>query len=295
MASESQDPVMMDAYTPGAEKDIHSTTGVGIAKRLAARNPDLHHISDFETFEAARRDETHEYHSLASGLRGKEAKGLNFSLCYISGVPSIARNLIIPLDIAEELHAGTLTLYKGVPVWQKATAKFMEKEGYTQTAWGTKRHATEDLFSKDKGKVSRVHRQGVNAVIQGAAAESLRTILTRLHTERWIYTLRMEFFAPIYDEIVAWVHKDDVVQYCDVMYKLMVEATPPGHEIPQVPEFSVGPDWGRCHELGQKPSEERIVRAVEDAINEGVEVWETDMALSYEQVYGKTPEEMALT
>lgn len=295
MASESQDPVMMDAYTPGAEKDIHSTTGVGIAKRLAVRNPDLHHISDFETFEAARRDETHKYHSLASGIRGKEAKGLNFSLCYISGVPSIARNLIIPLDIAEELHVGTLTLYKGVPIWQKATAKFMEKEGYTQTAWGTKRHATEDLFSKDKGKVSRVHRQGVNAVIQGAAAESLRTILTRLHTERWIYTLRMEFFAPIYDEIVAWVHKDDVVQYCDVMYKLMVEATPPGHEIPQVPEFSIGPDWGRCHELGQKPSEERILRAVEDAINEGVEVWETDMALSYEQVYGKTPEEMALT
>src|SRR5678810_1369730 len=95
-----------------------------------------------------------------------------------------------------------------------------------------------------RDRVSRVHRQGVNAVIQGAAAESLRTILTRLHTERWIYTLRMEFFAPIYDEIVAWVHKDDVVQYCDVMYKLMVEATPPGHEIPQVPEFSIGPDWG---------------------------------------------------
>ena len=217
----------------------------------------------------------------------------NFGLAYGSGPTAIARNLIVELTVAEDLLAGTMGLYKGVPIWQQATAKFMEKEGYTQTAFGTKRHATEDLFSKDKGKVSRVHRQGINAVIQGAAAEALRTILTRLHTEQWIYKLRMEFFAPIYDEIVAWVHKDDVVQYCNVMYKLMTEATPPGHKIPQVPEFSIGPDWGRCHELGQKPSDERILKAVEGAIEEGAEVWATDMQLTYFDVFGKTPEEMA--
>ena len=77
------------------------------------------------------------------------------------------------------------------------------------------------------------------------------------------------------------------------MYKLMTEATPPGHKIPQVPEFSIGSDWGRCHELGQKPSDEQVVKAVEDAIEEGSKVWETDMKLTYFDVFGKTPEEMA--
>ena len=105
----------------------------------------------------------------------------------------------------------------------------------------------------------------------------------------------MEFFAPIYDEIVAWVHKDDVLAYCKVMHKLMTEATPAEHKIPQVPEFSIGPDWGNCHELGQLPSDESIQKAVTEAIRDGQAVWETDMVLSYEQVYGKSPEEMALT
>lgn len=162
----------------------------------------------------------------------------------------------------------------------------MSTHGFTLTAFGTKRHATDDIFSSDKGKVSRVHRQGANATIQGTAAESLKIILSRLHTEGWLYTLRMEFFAPIYDEIVSWVHKDDVVKYCEVMQVLMTEATPPTHEIPQVPEFSIGCDWGNCHELGRNPATDKVLDAVAVALKEGKLVWETDMQLSFEDVYG---------
>lgn len=224
-------------------------------------------------------------------VSGVVVANCNFGMTYGASAPTVSRNLIVQQSEAEELLDGAFSLYARIKPWQEETARFMDVHGYTLTAFGTKRHATDDIFSSERGLVSRMHRQGVNATIQGTAAESLKQILTRLHTENWLYTLRMEFFAPIYDEIVAWVHKDDVVEYCEVMYTLMSESTPPTHEVPQVPEFSIGADWGRCHELGQRPSSERILEAVQIALAEGEQIWATDMKLSYEDVYGCTPEE----
>lgn len=288
LGCESQDPKMLEAYTPGSEKDIHSMTGVGIAVKKG-----LKEISEFEIFEQARRDENHPQHKIADEIRGSFAKGVNFGLAYGAAAPTLARNLIIPLDEAEDILSGAMSLYARIQPWQEETAKFMSQNGFSITAFGTKRHVTEDIFSKERGLVSRVHRQGINAVIQGGAAESLRTVLTKLHTEGWLTSLRMQFFAPIYDEVVSWVHKDDVLKYCEVMLRLMTEATPPGHVIQQAPEFSIGADWGSTHELGQKPSDEEILQAVDKALEEAAEMWETDMKLSFEDVYGCTPEEFA--
>lgn len=286
LACESQDPKMIEAYTPGSEKDIHSMTGMGIAIKMAIAQPELKPITVFEEFDLARKNEDHPLHEIADAIRSKKAKGVNFGMTYGAGGFTVARNLIIALEEAESLLEGAFSLYARIKPWQEESAKFMSTHGFTLTAFGTKRHATEDIFSSDKGKVSRVHRQGANATIQGTAAESLKIILSRLHTEGWLYTLRMEFFAPIYDEIVSWVHKDDVVKYCEVMQVLMTEATPPTHEIPQVPEFSIGCDWGNCHELGRNPATDKVLDAVAVALKEGKLVWETDMQLSFEDVYG---------
>ena len=293
IANESKDPKMIEAYTPGAEKDIHSMTGSGIAAKLSQTDSKLVPLADFDTFVAARKDESHELHAIASAIRDEKAKGCNFLMAYSGGASTLARNLIVPLSDAELMMEGTFSLYARIQPWQEETAKFMSQNGFTKTSFGTKRHATDDLFSKEKGLVSRMHRQGTNFTVQGTAAESLRVVLTRLHTEGWLSKLRMQFFAPIYDEIVAFVHKDDIVEYCNMMQILMTEATPPGHEIPQVPEFSIGAEWGRCHEIGRNPSEETILKATEVALEEAKEMWETDMKLSFEDVYGCTPEEFA--
>ncbi|MCY1432821.1 DNA polymerase family A [compost metagenome] len=186
-----------------------------------------------------------------------------------------------------------MSLYARIPQWQMETARFMEKNGFTLTAFGTKRHATEDIFSKDGGKVARQHRQGTNATIQGSAACMLRIVLTLIVERGLLDRLDMVFFAPIYDEVVAWVHRDDVAEYCREMDEIMRSATPPGHAVAQVPEFSVGPDWGRVHELGRYPGDDAINAAVARAVEEGREMWETDMAMSFEDVYGVSVEKEA--
>lgn len=268
IACESQDPNMLLAYTPGNEKDIHTMTAVGIAVKMAVQEPTLKPLTSFEEFSKARKDESHPLHGDAESIRGSKAKGCNFNIAFGGGAGTLAKNIIVPFAEAEMMFEGTLSLYSRIRPWQEETAKFMTRNGFTLTGFGTKRHATDNIFSNDKGAVARVHRQGTNATIQGTAAEMLKMILTRLHKEEWLYSIRMEFFAPIYDEVVSFVHKDDVVEYCNVMQRLMSEANPEHYQVPQVPEFSIGADWGRCHELGREPSAEAINAAVQVALEE---------------------------
>ena len=291
LACESGDPVMIDAYDPNDEKDLHSVTGSGIARKKLAgavgvERDNYHTLSDFRVFDAARSDEAHPLSKLAVSIR-KSAKGVNFGLAYGAGGSTLSRNLIVALEEAQELLDGAMSLYARIPQWQKETAQFMEKNGFTLTAFGTKRHATDDIFSKDSGKSSRQHRQGTNATIQGTAAEMLRIVLTGMVERDLLDKLRMVFFAPIYDEIVAWVHKDDVVEYCRNMHELMEGSTPPHHPIRQQPEISIGPDWGRVHELGRwtNLTAEQINALVEQCLEEAKQMWEEDLSVPFEAIH----------
>ena len=264
MANLANDPVMLSVYDPANEKDLHSMTGSGIAKM------------SYEEFVAAKDDEHHELNKLTIAIR-KKAKGVNFGMAYGAGPGTLSRNLIVPIEEAKKLLDDTFSLYTRIRPWQEETAEFMNKHGYTLTAFGTKRHATSDIFSNDNGKVSRQHRQGTNATIQKTAAEMLRIVLTGIAESGMLDRLRMSFFAPIYDEIVAWVHKDDVLQYVRETGKLMEESTPPGHVVRQVPEYSIGPDWGRVHELGRDISPENVAKFVQRSLEEAKDIWDVDV------------------
>lgn len=287
LACESGDPVMIDAYDPQDEKDLHSVTGSGIAAlkaKKAGATEGLTQLSDFREFDTARSTETHALSKLANGIR-KAAKGVNFGLAYGAGPATLSRNLIVPLSEAEELLSGAMSLYARIPQWQQETARFMERNGFTLTAFGTKRHATDDIFSKDHGKVSRQHRQGTNATIQGSAAEMLRIVLTGIVERELLTRFDMVFFAPIYDETVAFVHEDDVLEYCREMTQLMASATPPSHVVPQMPEISIGCDWGRVHEVGRWPEDPSVILdAVARALEEGKQVWEVDMQQPFDPI-----------
>jgi DNA polymerase I-like protein with 3'-5' exonuclease and polymerase domains/5'-3' exonuclease len=272
MACESGDPVMISVYDPLNEKDLHSMTGCGIAKM------------PYELFVEAKDDEHHELNGITNAIR-KKAKGVNFGLAYGAGAATLSRNLIVPREEAAALLSGTMSLYSQIPVWQDNTGKFMARNGFTITAFGTKRHATPDVFSSDGGKVARQYRQGINATIQQTAADMLRIVLTGIVERDLLHRLDMVFFAPIYDETVAFVHKDDVLEYCREMQEIMSGATPPGHVIQQIPEFSIGPTWGNLHELGRKPSDERVLAAVQRSLQEAEPIWAGDMQQTFETVF----------
>lgn len=275
MANLANDPVMMSVYDPANEKDLHSMTASGIARM------------DYPEFVRAYNDKDHPQHKLTQALR-KKAKGVNFGMAYGAGAGTLSRNLIVPVEEAKKLLDDTFALYTRIRPWQAESAAFMEKNGFNLTAFGTKRHATADIFSADSGKVSRQHRQGTNAQIQGTGADMLRIVLTLVAKSGMLDRLRMEFFAPVYDEVVSWVHKDDVLAYCIEMGGYMEASTPPGHLVRQVPEYSIGADWGRVHELGRDISPENVAKYVELSLEEAASIWEVDVLEPFNPINKRT-------
>ena len=258
MASESGDPVMISVYDPTDEKDLHSMTASAIAGM------------SYEAFCEAYNDEEHSLHEVCKAWR-KKAKTVNFGLAYGAGASTIARNLIIPLEEAKMLVDKTMGLYKGLGIWQEESAKEMLRNGFTLSASGAKRHGDDDLFSRDNGKVASWQRRGTNFKIQGSAADMLNWILTQIWRTGMFDRLRFNLLAPVYDEIVSYVHVDDVVQYCKEMGALMRKSTPAHHVVPQVPEFSIGYSWGTVHEAGREATEENLRPVIDRALKEGQE------------------------
>jgi DNA polymerase I-like protein with 3'-5' exonuclease and polymerase domains/5'-3' exonuclease len=247
------------------EKDLHGMTASGIL--------DI----GYEEFIVVYSDPNHPDQPLYTKVRGKKAKGTNFGLSYGAGADTLSRNLTVPVEEAKELLDAAHAKYPGIGRWQEASAEFARKWGFTRTAFGTRRHMTEDIFSKDAGARSRLERQGANFEIQGTAADMLKKVMSGMWKTNLLKDVRMVFFAPIYDEIVSWVHVDDVWEYCVRMEALMSGATPPGHIVPQVPEFSIGCDWGNLQELGRLPDRETIETAAKVAWQQNQErlyLWE---------------------
>ena len=276
MASESKDEVMCSVYLDEPEKDLHSMTGSAIVEM------------DYFDFIVAKEDANHPLHDTVNGAR-KKAKTVNFGLAYGSGPSTLAVRLVISLEEAKALQEKTMGLYSRLKIWKEESEQLLMAQGFLATPFGTKRHATDELFGRDKGMVASWIRRCINFTIQGAAAEMLSLVLNKMWDSGMRERIRFYLAAPIYDEVMSFVHKDDVQQYCEEMQAIMSSVTPAGHCVPQVPEFSIGPAWGafgpfkekeewkawgEFGELGRDISPERVSDALNKSLTIGNElIW----------------------
>ena len=200
-----------------------------------------------------------------SAIRKKPAKQTNFLIAYMGTAFTLARNLIIPYDKADEMMESTFDLYPGIRAWQTSMGEFARNHGYTETAYGNRRHLNNKIFSTDKKKRKRIDRQGANAVIQGTAADILKIVLAIADKTRLFKETNSILLAPVYDEITSSVPVSKVVEYVQRLTEIM-ELTPPNHAVPMEADVSIGPDWQLLKEIGVRPSEEAIVEACEIAV-----------------------------
>lgn len=294
MTSESKDPVLLDAYIGPNKKDIHTVTASAIAPVLFARKVPVicrwllengeNRIVSYDHFNALRKgkpvvidNETGEVVEmplegewtfdmvvvLANEVR-KVAKAVNFLIIYGGNEMTLARNLSMPKDLAKAFIDTVLNTYRGITPWQENVVEFARTYGYTQTAYGSRRHATADLFSGDFSTRSRIERQLINFTIQGCAADILKKVLSDARKTRLFADTKSQLIAPVYDEILASVPVESAYEYCCRLQDLM-NLTPPGHQVPMLAEVSVGGySWGNQKELGAAPTEDEVLAAIEE-------------------------------
>jgi len=253
LASECGDKTMQSAYIGANRKDIHSLTGSGIAGM------------DYEAYNAILKDKDHELHKEMNDVRKRPAKQTNFLIAYLGTAFTLAMRLIIPQEEAEEMMDRTFALYPDIKPWQDSMGEFGRKHGYTQTAYGNRKHLGNSIFSSDNSVRRRMERQGANAVIQGTAADILTIVLSQIEKTQLFQQTNSILLAPIYDEIASTVPISKAVEYTTRLIDIM-ELTPPGHAIPMEADVSIGPDWQKLKELGVRPTEESIMLACEEAV-----------------------------
>lgn len=299
--SESRDPVLIEAYTGGGTyvdedgmtraifKDIHAVTGCTFAanvieqalgseilKRLAF---DETGSMDYEQFVSLLKEGDHVYEmvgDLALPLGKtiikirKMAKVVNFLIIYGGQAFSMALKLGVPERFAQRIIDGVFAGYPRLAAWQKETIDLAKRQGYITTAFGTRKHVSPDILSRDGSLRSRAERQTTNHQIQGCAADILKKVLTKAHHTRLYEETRSHLIAPVYDELVNSVPIDNVFEFVSRAQDLM-NITPPGHPIPMLAEVSVGRNWHDAanNELGDRPSQRKVEALFDKWMKEG--------------------------
>lgn len=199
----------------------------------------------------------------------KMAKAVNFLICYLGTAGTLAQNIGVPKAFAEKIMAAVFGAYTRLSPWQDETIAFARKNGFVTTAFGTWKHVSEDILSKDGGKRSRAERQAVNQTIQGCAADILKVVMTKAENQSIFVNPRQAVMhLPIYDEIMSSVHMDYCFEYVEKMQDIM-NLTPPGHPIPMMGEVSIGLNWWDQEELGDRPAEKKITNLFEKWAKDG--------------------------
>lgn len=196
-------------------------------------------------------------------VSGKIVANCNFLIAYLGGYSTLARGLMIKTDLAKELMNQTFDRYQRIKPWQQETIEFARTHGYTQTAYGNRRHLGKGILSKDDSIRSRLERQGVNHTIQGCASDILKVTKAEITRRRLFARCHVSPIADIYDEVAASVPRTAVVDYCFELKEIM-NLTPPGHQVPMVSEFSLSSDsWGKVKEIGAEFTADDINKALE--------------------------------
>lgn len=262
LACESEDETLLNAFQSSPRLDIHSMTGAAISDILLPRLGIQQKKLSYEEFVSALHDDQSPLHDAVKTIRSKYAKACNFLISYLGGPNTLAENLLINIELAKDIMNNTLALYGRIKPWQEEVTKFAEEHGYSETAYGNRRHATADLYSHDSGIRSRMGRQLVNAVIQSTAADILKVIRQEIRSRNMVERYRMRGIRPIYDEMTASVPTELAGAYVEEMAEIM-RVTPPGYPVTLDIDVEVGFDWGSQVELS-----EPTAAAVEAALND---------------------------
>ena len=258
LGSESKDEKFLSAYLGSPEKDIHSVTAVSLLiplfehMKLEDRGLTLEQATSvtYEEFEKLRARPG----ILASALktiRNVFAKALNFIVIYGGGPSKLAAKLMITETLARTLIDAWNTKYYGVSEWKQKVIEEARRTGYSQTAYGHRRHLGGELFKEEGWRRGRAERQMINNIIQGCAAGILKRVFADAYDSNLFERYSVQQVLPIYDEVRASVPKVCAADYTLEMIKMM-EVTPPGQQIPMVAEASVCiPSWFDKVEVGR--------------------------------------------
>ena len=265
---------MLACYIGDNLKDIHSITSSGamklkwgpeeVAKLFESHGADLISLYEKERGEGEyalflrlrKLGKENSIGKKADDLR-KDAKGINFCAQFGGKAPKLAETLIMRLEDAQLFLDARSEMFPDVDKAALRAEEAAKSTGYAVTLMGARRHLRDAIASDDRGTAARAARQAWNMEIQGSAAEMTKLAMARFWKSGVLWTHDVRFIAPIHDELVTSINKDDVVEVTKIKHECMV-APYSTMQVPIWGSISIGPDFAHQHECGDWYIQEEI-------------------------------------
>lgn len=255
----SHDENMTACYIGTDLKDPHSLTAVAAAPSLWGEE-----IS-YAAFRGALASHDKVEAKRAKDLRN-DAKTVNFGTQYDLQAPGLAVKLKVDEETAQEFIDAKDRAFPGIGTWKEGVRAEVEECGYATSKMGARRHLAHSVLSEDRWVRAEAGRQGPNFKIQSSGAEMTKMAMGQMWLDR-IFTGRFNarFYAPVHDEVVFSVHRDDAFECIKAVHKCM---TQPFADmwVPIVSSISLGANFGKQIECGEVPDKAAIEAAIVEAL-----------------------------
>lgn len=174
----------------------------------------------------------------------RNAKAVNFGIIYGQSAFGLSQNLGIPRKEAANIIEQYFVQYPGIRDYMNNTIAFARENGYVETLLKRRRYLR-DINSQNATVRGFAERNGINAPIQGSAADMIKIAMIRIHEDIQKHSLKGKMTMQVHDELVFDVPKEEIGIFTEIIENRMKNAIP--MEVPIVVEVGVGVNWLEAH------------------------------------------------
>ena len=177
----------------------------------------------------------------------RRAKAVNFGVVYGQTPFGLAKALGIEKQEAADFIDAYFDRYPGVDEFVAETLDRCRENGYVSTILG-RRRTVEGVRSRSRRGESRFRnlpeRIAVNTVIQGSAADLIKTAMIQIHRRLKRETLTARMLLQIHDELVFEVPSDQITPLANLVTQEMTSAAQ--LTVPLQVDVKHGANWADC-------------------------------------------------
>ncbi len=215
---------------------------------LAHYSGDASLIEAFQRGEDVHRRTAAEVAGIApedvSAEQRARAKAVNFGIIYGSSAFGLANQLGIASGEAQATIDAYFARYQGVRRFLDETIAQACREGFVRTLLGRRRHLP-DLTSRNRALKNAAERMAVNTVIQGTAADLIKTAMVEIDAELATAGLRARMILQVHDELVFEAPESEIAELRRRVPERMAAVLP--LRVPLVVDVGVGGNWREAH------------------------------------------------
>ncbi|MCK5807476.1 hypothetical protein KAH37_00675 [bacterium] len=153
------------------------------------------------------------------------AKAVNFGIIYGMQAFKLSKDTGVSVAFAKQYIENYFSFYKEVKTFIDETVKKAEESGFVETMLGRRRYVPE-LKLTNKNKKKQGERIAVNTIIQGSAADIIKTGTVAIYKSLLAQNLKARILLQVHDELIIEAPLDEVERVSQLVISLLSQAAP---------------------------------------------------------------------